>query len=108
MDIYCRHCGEPWDLDTLHDEVTERCAAVGQAVPRLAAYDVAFRAVREGFTRNGCGELWAFTGISSAPKRCGNAASDPRMADASAVLGELLGDDVDGLAAMLDDYARGY
>lgn len=25
MDIYCKRCGEPWDMDTLHDEIDYRC-----------------------------------------------------------------------------------
>ena len=25
MDIYCKRCGEPWDMDTLHEEIDYRC-----------------------------------------------------------------------------------
>ena len=24
MDIYCARCGEPWDIDSLHEEVNAR------------------------------------------------------------------------------------
>lgn len=26
MDIYCPICSQPWDMDTLHDEISERIA----------------------------------------------------------------------------------
>jgi hypothetical protein len=32
MDIHCRHCGEPWELDTLHEFGDYR--AVGRGLSR--------------------------------------------------------------------------
>jgi hypothetical protein len=41
-DIYCGHCGEPWEMDTLHDVVSE-----GNATN--------YRDAAHKFTRYGCG-----------------------------------------------------
>lgn len=105
MDIYCRHCGEPWDMECLHDEIAERDPAAAKL--RGDAYAAVYSAMRAEWQRFGCGALYMHLGRPS-PRFCGYAVSDQRMADASAVLGELLGDDVDGLAAMLEDVANGY
>ena len=39
-DIHCRHCGEPWDLDFLH-EVSE--------------YGMNYNQAKKSFAINGCG-----------------------------------------------------
>lgn len=81
MDVNCPRCAEPWDIDTFHDVADER--------------DSTFTAVQRDFFTRGCG--LAFGG-----KQCEQV--DSLTAQASGVLAELLGDDVDGIAAMLDDF----
>lgn len=72
MDIYCTHCGEPWNVDDV----------VGDGV------------TLEEFTARGCAAL----GAVCAPRW------NRARASASATLLELLGDDVDGVAALLEDF----
>lgn len=78
MDIYCPVCGEPWNLDALHD------------VP-----GVAFESARRRFAREGC-RVFGSTH---------NSAVDSDRAAKSAVLHQLLGDDIDGIAALMEDLA---
>lgn len=80
MDIKCKACGEPWAIDSLHDLVAEGAA-------------VDFDDARGMFYRDGC---HAF----------GQGCTSVRYGGGSAigVLQELLGDDVDGLAAMIEDF----
>ena len=46
MDIYCKRCGEPWDIDELHDEIDYRCDG---AAPSGEAYQELYRKVRADF-----------------------------------------------------------
>lgn len=75
MDIKCPICREPFDLDELHD------------VPG-STFDEAYAA----FTRSGCGVVF------NDGKSCGTR----RQHDLDAVY-ELLGDDVDGAASIIED-----
>lgn len=81
MDIYCPRCGEPWDPDEFHDVAAEQ----------YLTYDE----VRRDFFARGCG--LAFGG-----RQCTKVESV--RAEASGMLAELLGGDMDGLAATLDDF----
>tara|TARA_R100000951_G_scaffold107255_1_gene102479 strand:- start:39 stop:329 length:291 start_codon:yes stop_codon:yes gene_type:complete len=65
MDIYCKHCGEPWDIYELHDmhDGNDDKLTFKQASKQFAAF--------------GCG---AFTTLS-APKICTHAMVDQDMAD---------------------------
>lgn len=75
MDIYCTRCGEPWDTDSFHDvDGMSWDAAIG------------------AFRRQGC----AVFGI-----KCERVTS--ARATASAALLDLMPDDIDGVASMLDD-----
>ena len=88
MDVYCPRCGEPWEIDTFHDVADER----GET----------FAAVFAAFQSEGCGATgWVPT--------CERATDDgARMrADMSGALAEMLGDDVDGIAAMMEDFGAG-
>ncbi len=76
MDIYCPVCGEPWDLYALHD------------VP-----GVPFEAARRRFAAEGCRVF----GTKH------NSTIDSDRAAKSAVLHQLLGDDIDGIAALMED-----
>lgn len=93
MDIRCPKCGEPWDNDTIHERVAELNAeTVGDAGQRLVHFS--YRTVAADFRKRGCAALGT---------DCWNGAVDTEAAEAAATLYELLGDDMDGAAAMLDD-----
>lgn len=77
MDLYCTRCGEPWDMDTLlHDDP-------------------------EGFDRKG-------GRITACPACRGQTVNlSEQEAERLAIIGELAdlaGDDLDGLAADLEDF----
>ena len=81
MDIYCPICAEPMDMMELHE---------------IDGMD--FDQARAAFFADGCDAVGF---------RC----SDSRgsmVAAASAALADLLGDDIDGIAAMMDDFVGGY
>ena len=122
MDIYCRICGEPWDMDTLHDEIDERIAAgVFQALPDhddyrpgeqynkyREAYDKCYDIVRSDFYSKGCGAMWAFSGRpeGETPSWCvrkDRTGSKMTTTDAMSALIEVMGDDLDGIASMMED-----
>ena len=88
MDIYCHRCGEPWEIDTFHDIADER----GET----------FAVVMSAFQREGCGATgW----VAQCERATGDGA---RMrGDMSAALAEMLGDDIDGIAAMMEDFGAG-
>ena len=77
MDIRCAKCGEPWDIDYFHDVADEQ--------------DKTFDQVREAFYATGCEALECSHGEGTA---------NP----AYAIMQELAGDDIDGLAADLEDF----
>jgi len=74
MDIYCPRCGEPWDVYSLVDDMTPEEA----------------RDLKAG---RGC-PCCKGKEVTSRPER----------AEVSAVMLDLLGDDIDGAAAMLEDF----
>jgi hypothetical protein len=78
MDIYCPKCGEPCDQDELH--------VPGQS------YDQSARI----FRTEGCGIL--FDGVACRPE----SGAAPTRAAILQELADLLGDDVDGYAAMCE------
>lgn len=85
QDIYCPKCGEPWDLDSLHEEAGDS--------------DRTFSDVYSDFRKRGCDALAGAFGYTD----CAQQARNSYRAQASAALMDVLGDDVDGVAAMLDD-----
>lgn len=105
MDVRCSRCGEPWDLDTLHDEVHARRPDLdynrrgrpgyASAEEYAEQYPAAYDAVREDFTRRGCAALTRSQGSADCEP-------SPRGQTAAMVY-DLLGDDFDGAAAMLED-----
>lgn len=121
MDIYCPRCGEPWDLDSLHDEAqarygipyyvpeTDRYAVTSPRRPKNPAWDEQaygsiFEAVRREFQSQGCEALHeAFGSKCSVPSTDVDRTFGLTRQAASAALYDLLGDDMDGAAAMLDD-----
>ena len=83
MDIYCRDCGEPWDNDCLHDVAKE----LGTTYSKVAT----------NFSRIGCKAL-----ISDEYGQMTFCKPD-RKASARGVLADILGDDMDGYSATLED-----
>lgn len=86
MDIYCTKCGEPWELDTFHDTAAEQGISWESAVAE--------------FRRVGCVAIGDGARCET-PLRESAAAM---RADAAGLLFELLGDDTDGIASMLEDF----
>jgi len=80
MDVYCPRCSEPWDLDEFHYVAED--------------LDSTLYAVRADFRKRGCAALGQRPCVPDNSLR----------AAASAELMDLLGDDIDGVASMLDDF----
>lgn len=93
MDIYCGKCGEPWDMDEIHDEIDNRCDG---RTPDGDAYRELYDTVKADFFARGCA---AFTFAADA---CVGAGDANRAAIAS-VLYDAFGDDLDGVASDLAD-----
>ena len=75
MDLYCKRCGEPYDYYHVEHEMTPQ--------ERMRFYD----------PKEGC------------PSCIGKEVAErPAIAEAMEVAHELLGDDTDGLAAMMEDF----
>ena len=83
MDIYCPKCGEPWDNDELHEVVSERHAN--------GDTNATYNAVAREFRGKGCEVFGCSHGEYS------------EAAQFAAVAYDLLGDDMDGAASMMDD-----
>lgn len=82
MDTYCTHCREPWDLDYLRHDITDP-KAEGFVFGRHRAI------------------VLRCPSCQHARRRC----ASPRFRTLVTALGDLLGDDADGLAAEIDDLA---
>lgn len=110
MHIRCPKCGEPWELDSLHDEVSARIesgafrrltepksyAAADASYKRYQkAYGAYFDTVRDEFTRKGCSALTSFGST------CSYTVAHP----GTSAIYDLVGDDIDGAASLLDDFA---
>lgn len=80
MDIRCTKCGEPWDIESLHDEADYR--------------EVSFDDIRSEFSRVGCRALGC---------ECNAATLGGHAATVASLAEELMGDDIDGIASMLED-----
>ena len=80
MDIYCTNCGEPWEL--WNDDVPE-FTCLGEP---------AYKKAKRG----------ACPACNGAPAKAGRSGSMQAMA--TAALADILGDDDDGIASMLEDF----
>lgn len=126
MDIVCPVCGEPWDFDSLHEEAQERYgipyyiyddgyttlsynARSRELNPEYNSedYQKVYKVVSAEFRSKGCKALKHLTDATycKPQKREGE---DLTRAEAASVLYDLLGDDMDGAAAMLEDFEMGY
>lgn len=89
MDLYCRHCHEPWDNDSLHEEAEAR-----NGIDLMG--NVTYQEVAADFRENGCAALTRAFGTQACADR----------KDGDGIVGalyDLLGDDMDGAASMLED-----
>lgn len=100
MDIRCPKCAEPWDMDSLHEEVAERWPDkpwVKNGQHDQTVYETYYGKVRAEFRAKGCAAFTSF-GASCNPETAGSSTA----AAVAAVL-DLAGDDLDGAASDLDD-----
>ena len=99
MDIYCKFCREPWDMYELHG-----------LAKTLFGEDTTpnYHKSKDLFYKFGCaafGQGW--DGIMPTEATCKPAVEteqDKTTRENLAMLQELLGDDVDGLAALSEDF----
>lgn len=122
MDLYCSKCGEPWEFDSLHEEAQARYgipyhlpnpdpfyAGPKEKNPEYDedAYQRVYKVVSSEFRSKGCVALnTAFSTSECAPEG-DNAERDRTFgltrSEAAGALYDILGDDMDGAAAMLED-----
>ena len=74
MDLYCKRCGEPYDMDHVSFEM--------EPLERIRFYD-----------GDGCPSCYVKEVVDR-----------PGRAEAMEVAHDLLGDDIDGLAALMEDF----
>lgn len=79
MDIRCPICGEPWDMDELHDLIPDECDDYHKAVSL--------------FRNKGCEAFGSKH----------NVIENKNAATLTSMLFDVLGDDVDGIASELED-----
>ena len=92
MDVYCHVCGEPTGVDYFHDVADMR--------------GTTFRTVQRDFQARGCVALNEDATNNSAPSWCERPEGGRSMVSmASEVLNDLLGDDIDGIASSMEDFA---
>jgi hypothetical protein len=96
MDILCPRCGEPWDMDTLHDEAKERLDA-GQ-VPSGWTYGQVYNGLVSLFVKRGCRALKM---IGADP--CERV--DDERTESIRTIYAMMPGDLDGCAAMFEDMA---
>ena len=85
MDVKCPKCGEPWDNDSLHEAVKRRNNEAVDPNDKATYSEVA-----ADFRSRGCAALDA---------TCSDNIADPRIA----VAYDILGDDMDGAASIMED-----
>jgi len=90
VDVYCLKCAEPWDTYCFHDEAAAR-EAEGLAGATYAEVSADFR-------RRGCVAL----DIGHGATEC--VANDSLTAQAAGICYDLMGDDMDGCASMMEDF----
>lgn len=132
-DIYCPTCGEPWEMDSLHDEVKYRYPGepwITEDKPEgvkeykvhfidpeklypwksldelghkgwhnQEEYEKYYNEIRNDFYSRGCRAMMFVGGNKDYCKPKGS-----QKAQMAGAMYELLGDDLDGAAAMMEDY----
>lgn len=106
----CHKCGEPWDLDSLHEEISDRYHLELNDLrekykndPRRYRSNDPFQKIYEEkffipaleeFRKNGC----RYFGL-----RCENETLDNDRRNVLFAIDELMGDDVDGIESAIED-----
>lgn len=95
MDVFCKHCGEPWDIDCFHNASRQ------------------FQKIYSLFRKHGCPvaeqALEDMHPIEMVLKNCDHKPIiEQDLLDAVDLTQDLMGDDVDGAASLLDDFMRGF
>jgi hypothetical protein len=110
MDIRCTICGEPWEIDSIHEEVEVRYPkprpwmvpnndlpdGVWELKHDQSIYEKYFDEVRRDFVRRGCVAL----GGSAEWCKPRQSANNREIAQA---IYDIMGDDIDGAAAAFED-----
>jgi len=110
MTLRCRTCGEAWTADSLHTEVRARfagsyCADLAAESQHLGVrgtdptYQELYATVSAEFRETGCAALASF-GARCQPA---DSANDPGDLALIGAVYDLLGEDLDGAAAELED-----
>lgn len=93
MDVYCKYCREPWDSYEFHDAA--KCL-------RNEGIEASYESLYRSFREFGCEAVLAAWDGYVAAKPC-RYAPEAKPAEIAEVLGDLFGDDFDGLTAELND-----
>ena len=106
-DIYCPVCGEPWDMDELHEVVTERNPSIRWREQPTGSYEKAYDEVRVDFHKKGCVVFGTKHNEMDGDLLPGYKENAKFRAMATDALMEISGDDLDGVASELQDYFGG-
>lgn len=95
MDTYCKHCGEPWDTDSFHNSSKQ------------------YQRIYTLFRKFGCPIAeQALDDVHPTDMKLSKCEHkpilEPEILDAIDATQDLLGDDVDGAASLLDDFMKGF
>lgn len=91
MDIPCPRCAEPWDNDSIHEEVSDRRDYGGDN-------DATYHTVLAEFRSKGCEALTAYGA------QCNPATLNSFRAQVTSAMFDICGDDADGVASLMDDF----
>ena len=94
MDIKCPVCGEPWDMDELHERIAEQYPDQPWRLDgkfEQSEYDRFYDEARLAFRTSGC----KYFGTQHA-----DTTADPAIGE----IMDLMGDDLDGAASLLEDF----
>lgn len=113
MDLYCPRCGEPWEIDSLHEEAELRFGGKDAYLLQRSSdpkgaqrnYGRIFQEVSREFRRQGCVAMREFRATTE-PCEMKDSGRSATMAAMAGAMYDLLGDDIDGAAAMLEDWER--
>lgn len=100
MDILCTRCGEPWDVYSLVDDMTPQEAKdlkSGAGCPCCINKELC----QDDLACEEC-EHWDGLRFSCMANKFKNRAADSSYIQAA--IADLFGDDIDGLAASMDDF----
>ena len=106
MDVHCSTCGEPWDVYHLrHDAIfeTDLSHAEAKAWTELPPNQRLIDRYREKFAAVGFQFGNSILDVMRCPVCPKGAQPDPDTAAIKATIVEMLGDDEDGIAALMED-----